>query len=204
MMFDDKYLSVEKTSEALLKEKGSKFLSFVYPVKTDSEIKSLLNSLQKNHPNANHVCYAYVLGPQQIIYKSSDDGEPSGTAGKPILNAIRSNQLTDVLIAVVRYFGGTLLGTRGLIDAYRLAAENAIKENVIIEKWIEFNYRVEFPDQHMNGMQKLIKDFHVLIENRDYTSEHIYKLRVRKSISEQFEQKVKELYPSKITYIQNS
>jgi uncharacterized YigZ family protein len=201
MLFDDIFHTLASASQGLFKEKGSKFLSFAFPVKNETEIKGHLEKLKKSHPGANHICYAFIIGPQGIIHKTSDDGEPSGTAGKPILNAMKSKGLTDILIAVVRYFGGTLLGTRGLIDAYKAAALDAITNNTIIEKTVSFRFMVHFPDSQASAMHKLLKDFKAEIMERNYSDEHVYHISIRKSLSDTFEEKVKELYPCKIQYL---
>lgn len=119
MLFSDTYLTIEKKAEALYKDKGSKFLTFAFHVENDQQIKDALTQLKKEHPSANHHCYAYRLGADKLNFRANDDGEPSNTAGKPILGQIQSNDLTNILIVVVRYFGGTLLGVGGLISAYR-------------------------------------------------------------------------------------
>src|SRR4051794_27749102 len=113
MLFDDTYLSVSKAAEGIYRDRGSKFMAFAYPVKNESEIKGWIDKAVKEHPQANHHCYAYRLSPDPTVFRVNDDGEPAGSAGRPILNAIISRQLTDVLVIVVRYFGGTLLGVPG-------------------------------------------------------------------------------------------
>ncbi len=122
----EKYLTIEKNSEGLYKEKGSKFLSYTYHVESVEEAKKLISGLKKEHHKARHVCYAYRIGPNAEIYRAADDGEPSGTAGKPILRCLEGRNLTNCMVAVVRYFGGTLLGTGGLVRAYKTAAIDAL------------------------------------------------------------------------------
>ena len=136
MLFSDTYLTIEKKSETLYKDKGSKFLTFAFPVQNDQQIKEVLTQLKKEHPSANHHCYAYRLGADKLNFRANDDGEPSNTAGKPILGQIQSNDLTNILIVVVRYFGGTLLGVGGLIQAYKNSAAEVLKVSHIIEKFI--------------------------------------------------------------------
>src|SRR6478736_3309084 len=138
MLFSDSYLTISQTADELYKDKGSKFLAFAFPVKSESEIKKKLTSLKKEHPSASHHCYAWRLGADKAAFRANDDGEPSNTAGKPILMQIQAKDLTNVLIVVVRYFGGTLLGVGGLINAYKQAALNVLNKTTIIEQFIFF------------------------------------------------------------------
>mgnify|MGYP000755215581 CR=1 FL=1 len=140
---DDTYLTISRTSEGIYKEKMSKFLSFAIPVTTVDEVKRELEKYQKEYYDARHVCYAYMLGPQRKDFRANDNGEPSGTAGKPILGQINSNGLTDILIIVVRYFGGIKLGTSGLIVAYKAAAAEAIAGLVPADKLSDDNIMPE-------------------------------------------------------------
>lgn len=130
----DSYLTIQTQSSGLYKSKGSKFLSFAHPAKDTEEVKDLIADYKKRYHNARHVCYAYMLGPERNDFRFNDDGEPSGTAGKPILGQINARNLTNVLVVVVRYFGGILLGTGGLVTAYREAASDALEQAEIIEK----------------------------------------------------------------------
>ncbi len=130
----DSYLTIEKNTEGLFKDKGSKFLAFAYPVEEEEEIKEYIQALKKEHYSARHHCYAWRLGAEKTHFRANDDGEPSSTAGKPILGQIQKNDLTNILIVVVRYFGGTLLGVSGLINAYRGAAADVINNSIIVEK----------------------------------------------------------------------
>ena len=162
-LIPDSYLTIAKPAEGLYKDKGSKFISWAYPVKDLEEIKSHLASLKEAHPKARHICYAYRLGFTPEEARSNDDGEPSGSAGKPILNTILSQNLHNVLVAVVRYFGGTLLGVPGLINAYKTAANEAILAAKIIEKTINDQYLLQFEYLQMNEVMKLVKDEHLTI-----------------------------------------
>ena len=155
---EDTYLTISTISEGLYKEKGSKFLAFAIPVTSVSEVKTILEEKRKVYYDARHVCYAYLIGEESKESRSNDDGEPSGTAGKPILGAILSKQLTNVLIVVVRYFGGTKLGTSGLINAYREASFDALENNEIIEKTIETPIEINFDYISMNDVMKVIKE----------------------------------------------
>src|SRR6185295_8222530 len=143
-MTPDYYSTIEKSSTAEFKDRGSRFIAFAFPIANVNEFKEKLCDVKKQHPKATHHCFAYRLGADRITYRVSDDGEPSGTAGRPILGQIDSNQLTDVLIIVVRYFGGTLLGVGGLINAYKTAASFALQAGQVVKKPVFIRYRLDF------------------------------------------------------------
>lgn len=151
----DTYRTITGPSEATYTEKRSKFLAFAYPVTSTEEVKEIIAGLNKKYFDARHVCWAYMLGPERLEYRSNDNGEPSGTAGKPILGQINSFELTDVLIAVVRYFGGVKLGTPGLIVAYRQSARLALENAEIVERHITTQIRFTYPYMVMNDVMKL-------------------------------------------------
>ena len=158
-MTPDFYNTIEKPATAEFKDRGSKFQAYVYPVQSIEEFKIRLADLKKEHPKANHHCFAYRLGVEGTNFRVSDDGEPSGSAGRPILGQIDSNQLTNMLIVVVRYFGGTLLGVPGLINAYKTAAVLAIEQTSIIQKPVLILYRLQFDYLLMNDVMKLLKQY---------------------------------------------
>lgn len=164
----DTYLTISIDSEGLYKEKGSKFLSFAFPVSTEDEIKEKLEFLRKKFYDARHHCYAYILGKDGGIFRANDDGEPNHSAGDPILGQIRSKHLTNVLIVVVRYFGGVKLGVGGLISAYRTAAAEAISHNVIIEAIEKHKCQLQFDYLSMNDVMKIIKDYDLEILNQQF------------------------------------
>lgn len=155
---EDTYKTIEKPSEGLFKDKGSRFISFAFPVNSEEEIRQIVQSIRKEHHSARHHCYAWRVGAEKILFRGNDDGEPSSTAGKPILGQIQSFDLTNILIVVVRYFGGTLLGVSGLINAYRNAALDAINQAEIIEKLVEKELLIEFDYIVMNEVMKVFKD----------------------------------------------
>lgn len=155
---EDTYKTIEKPSEGLFKDKGSKFISFAFQVNSEEEIKDIVQFIKKEHHSARHHCYAWRLGADQLHFRANDDGEPSSTAGKPILGQIQSFDLTNILIVVVRYFGGTLLGVSGLINAYRSATLDAINQAEIVEKLVEKWLMVEFDYGAMNEVMKIFKD----------------------------------------------
>ncbi len=162
------YKTIAATAEGQYKEKGSRFLAYGFPVKTDADIKNILENLRKEHHSARHICYAYRLGYENHIYRMNDDGEPSGTAGKPIFNQILAYNLTNILIAVVRYFGGKLLGTAGLINAYRAATMQMLSMAEIIEKTAEISFHLSFPYANFNQVLKLLKEESALITDQMY------------------------------------
>jgi uncharacterized YigZ family protein len=162
----DTYLTISSVSEALYKDKGSKFYAFAYPVQTVEQIKEILAEKRKEYYDARHVCYAYMLGYERNVFRANDDGEPSGTAGRPILGQIDSSNLTDILIIVVRYFGGTLLGTSGLIQAYKTSAAEAIAAATIEERIVEKTFVSKFGYQDLNAVMRIMKDFDLAIVNQ--------------------------------------
>lgn len=160
---NDRYFTLKGNSEGFYKEKGSKFLAFAYVVSDEDEVKQKLAELKKTYYDARHYCYAYVLGTKSEKYRANDDGEPGHSAGDPILGQIRSNKLTNTLIVVVRYFGGTKLGIGGLINAYKTAAADAILNNSIQEKLIFSEVVIQFEYDHLNQVMKLVKDYNLEI-----------------------------------------
>lgn len=162
----DTYLTISSVSEALYKDKGSKFYAFAYPVQTVEQIKEILAEKRKEYYDARHVCYAYMLGYERNVFRANDDGEPLGTAGRPILGQINSSNLTDILIIVVRYFGGTLLGTSGLIQAYKTSAAEAIAAATIEERIVEKTFVSKFGYQDLNAVMRIMKDFDLAIVNQ--------------------------------------
>jgi uncharacterized YigZ family protein len=155
---EDTYKTISRPAEGLFKDKGSKFISFAYPVSSEEEIREIILSLKKEHHSARHHCYAWRLGQDKLNFRANDDGEPSSTAGKPILGQIQSHNLTNILIVVVRYFGGTLLGVSGLINAYKNAALDVIIQAEVVEKIIEQNLLIEFGYGVMNDVMKVFKE----------------------------------------------
>jgi len=155
---DDTYKTIANPSEGLFKDKGSKFISFAFPVESEDEIKNIIQTIKKEHFSARHHCYAWRLGYEKLVFRANDDGEPSSTAGKPILGQIQSFDLTNILIVVVRYFGGTLLGVSGLINAYKNAASDAILQAEIVERLVEKSLIIEFDYGAMNDVMKIFKD----------------------------------------------
>lgn len=154
----DTYRTIAAPSKGIFKDKGSRFIGLTYPVVSDDQIKEILASIKKEYYDATHHCYAYRLGEDKDVFRANDDGEPSGSAGKPILGQILSHDLTNILIVVVRYYGGVKLGVSGLINAYRAAASEALIAGEIVEKIVEVNVLIRFGYLAMNSVMKVIKD----------------------------------------------
>ncbi len=163
----DFYTTIEKSSNAEFKDRGSKFFAFAFPIKSAEEFRAALQVLKKDHPKAVHHCFAYRIGTDGNNFRSSDDGEPSGTAGKPILGQIDSKGVTDLAVVVVRYWGGTMLGVPGLINAYKTATALALQITPIIEKQIEMNYSIEFDYTIMNEVMMIIKQFNCTVHSNE-------------------------------------
>ncbi|HEX8609296.1 MAG TPA: YigZ family protein, partial [Pedobacter sp.] len=200
-LFEDTYLTIQQPAEGLFKDRGSKFHSFVFPVTTEEEVKNHLSTLRKEHHSANHHCYAFRLGADKSAFRANDDGEPSNTAGKPILGQIQSKDLTNILIVVVRYFGGTLLGVSGLITAYRQAAAEVISNSVIIEKTVKDEYELKFDYLQMNDVMKIIKDENLIIQSQNFELSPTLTFSVRKSNSVKIYDMLKKLNGTQLTYI---
>ena len=174
-------MTIAEPAEAIYKERSSKFLTYAYPVESEEEIKELLDALRKEYYDATHHCYAYRLGPQGEHYRANDDGEPSGTAGKPILGQLLSADLTNCLVVVVRYFGGTKLGVSGLIQAYKESTADVIAVSKIIEKTVDRIIKVDFSYISMNGVMRIIKDMNPRIDEQIFDNLCTMKLRIRES-----------------------
>ena len=175
----DTFKSISKPSTGIYKELGSKFLSFAYPINSEDEIKDILASIRKRYFDARHHCYAYRIGRNGEIWRANDDGEPSSTGGKPILGQLLSNELSDVLIVVVRYFGGTKLGVPGLIRAYRSAAADAITNSEIIDKTLMRLLVISFDYIQMNDIMRIIRDLQAEIIEQQFDNLCQVKLRIR-------------------------
>ncbi|RNI37401.1 YigZ family protein [Hanamia caeni] len=157
------YYTVEKAAIAEFKDRGSKFIAYSFPIRNTTDFKKNLQEIKKEHPKASHHCFAYRLGTDGNNFRVSDDGEPSGTAGKPILGQIDSKKLTDILIVVVRYFGGTLLGVPGLINAYKTSAALVLQCTHVVQKAVQINYELQFNYTEMNEVMRILKQFNCTI-----------------------------------------
>lgn len=189
----DEFKTIATTSEGYYTEKRSKFLAFAHHVETIDDIKELLAGYRKKYYDARHVCYAYMLGAERTEYRANDDGEPSSTAGKPILGQINSAELTDILIVVVRYYGGVNLGTSGLIVAYREAAANALAHATIETRQEEEVVTYSFSYPQMNDVMRIVKDMNPRILSQTYDNVCQIELSIRKSEAEQLRNRLSKL-----------
>lgn len=178
----DTFRTIKNISKSIYTEKRSKFLAFAIPVESVEEVKAIVSEYQKEYYDARHVCYAYMLGAERLDFRANDNGEPSGTAGKPILGQINSNELTNILVIVVRYFGGIKLGTSGLIVAYRQAAADAIAEAEVIEKTVDEDISFIFEYPFLNDVMRIVKEENPQIISQGYDSDCTMTLRIRKGM----------------------
>jgi len=189
----DTYKTIISEAEGLYKEKGSKFLSFAMPVSTADQAKEIVKEYRKKYYDARHVCYAYMIGAERTDFRSNDDGEPSGTAGRPILGQINSRELTNVLVIVIRYFGGILLGTGGLVVAYKEATADALDRTEIIEKTVDIRISISFDYVLMNDVMRVIKDVNAQIMAQTYVNQCMMQLSIRKQDAELLSSKLKKI-----------
>lgn len=193
-MMLDTYKTIEKESTGYFKDKGSKFHSYAFPLTNEDDVKEIIARLKKEHHSARHHCYAWRIGTEEIRFRANDDGEPSSTAGKPILGQLQSFEVTNILVVVVRYFGGTLLGVSGLINAYRTATTEALNNAEILEKIIECNYKISFTYNELNEVMQLLKQENYNIVSTDFQETCSLVFSVRKSEAEKAEQLFNAMY----------
>lgn len=201
MKDSDTYKTIRDQSEGLYKDKGSKFIALAFPVKDEGEISGHLDEVKKTYHDARHHCYAWALGFNAERYKINDDGEPSGTAGKPIFGQIRSFELCNILIVVVRYFGGTKLGVRGLINAYKGAALDAISNNSIITKTIRNHYRLYFPYPAMNDVMQTLKEYDLPQSAHQFDLDCKLDFSVRQKFSDEIVLKFEKIRDARLDYL---
>lgn len=192
-MFEDTYKTITSPSTGSYSEKRSKFLAYAFPVQTEQQVKERLTEIQKKHNDARHHCYAYILGPRKDAYRMNDNGEPSGTAGRPIHGQLMSKDLTNTLVIVVRYFGGIKLGVSGLQNAYKIAAKEALEAATIIEKTIDETYEVTFEYLQMNNVMQLMKDPYVTIISQQSDMNCTIQFTVRQREAERIVTALKKL-----------
>jgi len=200
MLFNDTYYEISGPTEGLYKDKGSKFISHAFPVKREAEVKEILESLRKKYFDARHHCYAWILNPDKSAYRIQDDGEPSGSAGRPIYGQILSADLTNVLVVVIRYFGGTKLGIPGLINAYKTAAREALSVANRIELHVRDVYRIDFQYVDMNMIMKIMKDENLEQFDQDFGVDCRLRFSVRKTDSNRIFDAFQSIHTIKITY----
>lgn len=201
MFPDDTYLTIASSSKGIYKEKGSKFIAFAFPVSSEDAVKMCLFEMRKEYHDARHHCYAYCLQYDKSTWRTNDDGEPSGTAGKPIFGQIQSNDLTNILIVVIRYFGGIKLGIPGLINAYRTAAKEAIGNATMVTRTVEEIYEVCFEYPLMNDVMKILKEEHAYIIEQE--SENTCKIRfsIRLSLGTKIIGRLQKIQGIKINFL---
>ena len=193
-MTEDEYLTItDKVGEGFYSEKRSKFLAFAHHVESIDDVKSIIASYRTKYFDARHVCYAYMLGAERKDFRANDDGEPGSTAGKPILGQINSRELTDIVIIVVRYYGGVNLGTGGLIVAYRSAASDALEHCQVVARQVEEIVSFDFPYIMMNDVMRVIKELSPRIVSQEFDNTCSIKLAIRKSMAEQLRQRLQKL-----------
>lgn len=190
----DTYKTIIAPTEGIYKEKGSKFLSFAIPVSSADEVKEIVKNYRKEYYDSRHVCYAYMLGADRKEFRANDDGEPSGTAGRPILGQINSRELTNILVIVVRYFGGILLGTGGLVVAYKEATTDALDQAEVIEKTVDESISIIFDYVLMNEVMRIIKDTNAQISSQNFEDQCAMQLSIRKQDAVLLSSKLDKLY----------
>ena len=201
-MKSDSYKTIISSSQGIYKEKGSRFFSLAIPVSNQKEIKPLIDKIKKEHHEAKHHCYAYMIGQERIIWRVNDDGEPSGTAGRPILGQINSFGLTNIIIVVSRYFGGTLLGVSGLINAYRTSASTALQNADIVEKTLQEYYEITYPYISMNEVMKIIKEENIGQSDQSFDLECRIKVFFRASAKEEILNRISRIGGLKYKFIE--
>jgi len=201
MLFNDTYQTITEASEGIFRDKGSKFIAYAYPIKSETEVKEITAKLRAEHNKARHFCWAIRLTPDRNVHKFNDDGEPSGTAGRPILNALLSADVTNILVVVVRYFGGTLLGVPGLINAYKTATVDALNTAEIITKTVNDVYELEFDYLMMNDVMRVVKDEQLNILSQNFDTYCKLSFEVRKANLNQVMGKFDKIEGLKTVYL---
>lgn len=204
MLFSDSYKTISRSSEGIYKDKGSKFIAIACPVITEEDVKERLTEIRNKYHDARHHCFAYVLGYDKSAFRYNDDGEPSGTAGRPIYGQINSKDLTNTLVVVVRYFGGVKLGVRGLINAYKAAASDALLQVDIITKTVNEIFSLEFDYLMMNSVMKIIKDADLKILSQDFQLDCKLEYIVRKKNADLVKEKFLKINGLKINYLRTN
>lgn len=200
-LFDDTYRTIAASTTGLFKDKGSKFIACAYPFQETAQLKDVMSEVKALHPKARHHCWAYRLSTDRSVFRINDDGEPSGTAGRPILNVLLSHDLTNVIVIVVRYFGGTLLGVPGLINAYKSATQDAIDQADVVEKTVNDVYRVHFAYIQMNEVMRLVKEQQLTIVQQDFANDCMLTVEIRQGQVNQTLEKMQNLADVNVKYL---
>ena len=198
-MMKDTYLTIQEPAQGIYKEKGSKFMAFAYPAGSEDDIKANLDILKRQYHDARHHCYAWRLGAEMKRFRSNDDGEPSGSAGPPILGQIRSKDLTNILLVVVRYFGGTLLGVGGLIQAYKSAAADALEHATIVQEKVMSRWELNFGYPQLNTVMKLVKEYNLNLDEQQFDLDCRMVLTIWKRNEKNLQQRVAMIEGCRIT-----
>jgi uncharacterized YigZ family protein len=201
MLFNDTYQTISEAAEGIFKDKGSKFIAYAFPIKAETEIKEIIAKLREEHSKARHFCWAMRLSPDRNVFRLNDDGEPSGTAGRPILNVLLSADLTNILVVVVRYFGGTLLGVPGLINAYKSATQEALHAANVINKTVNDVYEINFDYLNMNDVMKIIKEEKLNVLSQNFDTKCRITFEVRKSTLNQVLNQLDKVDDLKAVYL---
>lgn len=200
----DSFLTIRSNSEGLYKEKGSKFIARAFPVENEDDVKEVLQKLKKEYYDARHHCYAYRISPEDEKFRSNDDGEPSGSAGKPILNQLLSKELMNVLVVVVRYFGGTKLGVSGLINAYKTATLEALNNADVIKRFLYRQIEIRCTYAHLNSVLRIIKEEDAEILTRDFSLDCVIKIQIKRNDLEKIIFKMNEAREFSFEVLNNS
>lgn len=200
-LFDDTYRTILKPAEGVFRDRGSKFIGYAYPMTDENSLKDLLGEVKALHPKARHHCWAYRLTPDRTIFRINDDGEPSGSAGRPILNTLLSHDVTNVLIVVVRYFGGTLLGVPGLINAYKTAAKEALDVAEIVEKTVNDIYELRFEYLSLNDVMRVVKEEDLSLLKQDFDNQCRIEFELRQNQVERVLGRLEQLDLPRPTYL---
>lgn len=201
MLFDDTYKTISGPAEGVFTDRGSKFIGYVFPLNNEEDIRTILADIHIKHPKARHHCWAYRLTPDRSVFRINDDGEPSGSAGRPILNTLLSHDLTNVIAIVVRYFGGTLLGVPGLIKAYKTATTEALSAAMIVEKAVFDIYEVKFTYINMNEIMKVIKNENLMVKKQEFDNHCLLEVAIRKSKVTQAIDKLNKISDTSLVYL---
>jgi uncharacterized YigZ family protein len=203
VLFNDTYQTISDPSEGLFKDRGSKFLAFAFPIAGEKDVKIHVLALKELHSKAVHHCYAYRLGLDRTIFRVNDDGEPSGTAGRPILNVLFSREITNILVVVVRYFGGTLLGVPGLINAYKTATEMALDDSFVVTRYLFNLCELHFAYVQMNDVMRIVKEMELIVSNQVFEMECAMIVEVRVVHTERFVQRCEKITGLSCTWIRS-
>lgn len=203
-LFDDTYQTIAAPSEGVFRDRGSKFLAYAYPFRREEELKEIIAQLKADHPKARHHCWAYRLTPDRSVFRLNDDGEPSGTAGRPILNTLLSLDMTNVLVVVVRYFGGTLLGVPGLINAYKMATQDALASAEVVSRTVNDVYRVTFGYPQMNDVMRVVKEEGLIVLRQDFAEFCILEVEIQQSRVNAVIGRLEKLDDAKLAYLHST